>query len=140
MENVMKWALMSKAAKVIAMGMTLASCGMACGSDASAQVNRPLANAEVVTTLDVTRVRQIVRQFASRNNFAVQENLIRPRGNAEFFIRLFRDDISVSVIKLVGDPISVTANALCVCELGNRTGLRDGAESAVRELQADLSH
>jgi hypothetical protein len=118
----------------------LASCGAACGSDAATQINRPLAQADVESPADFAHVSDVVRQFARQNNFAVQEILSRPQGNVEFAMRLFRDDISVSVSRMVGDPIDLAAMPLCVCELGSRVGLQAASDAAVRELRESLSH
>jgi hypothetical protein len=140
MEGLMKWVLVSRAAKVAAIALMLASCGAVCGSDAAMQVNRPLAQADVASPADFAHISEIVREFSRKNNFAVQENLTHPRGNLDFDIRLFRDDISVSVNRLAGEPIALAAYPLCVCELGTRIGLQAAANAAVRELQEDLSH
>jgi hypothetical protein len=135
----MKRLLMTRSAKAIAIALMLASCGAACGSDPD-QVNRPLAQANVVSSADFAHVSEIVREFSRRNNFAVQEVVSHPQGNVEFVIRLFRDDISVSVSKMVGAPIFLAASPLCVCEVGRRIGLQAASDAAIRELQQELSH
>lgn len=135
----MKWLAASRAAKAVAIALMLASCGAACGGEASTQGNRPLARADVPRPGDLARVEEIVRAFARKNSFAVQEAITPSQGLLEFDMRLFRDDISVSVSKLRGDPIGLAAYPLCVCELGTRIGLQAAADAAIRELREDLS-
>lgn len=139
MESAMKWLASSRAAKAAAIALMLASCGAICGGDAATQVNRPLARADVTSQADFAHVSEIVRAFSRRNNFAVQENISRPQGNVEFDMRLFRDDISVSVNKMRGEPIALMAYPLCVCELGRRIGLQVAADAAISELREDFS-
>jgi len=135
----MDWLMTSRAAKAAAIALMLVLSGATCGGGAAMQVNRPLAQADVTSHADFARVSEVVRAFSRRNNFAVQENVRVPRGQVEFDMRLFRDDISVSVNKLVGEPIGLAVYPLCVCELGQRVGLHDAAEAVIRELREDLS-
>ena len=135
----MEWLVASRAAKAAVIALMLASCGAACGSDPPAQVNRPLAQADVTRPLELARVEEIVRAFARKNGFAAQEAMIHSQGMLEFDMRLFRDDISISISKLRNNPIGLAAYPLCVCELGRRVGLRAAADASIRELREDLS-
>jgi hypothetical protein len=54
-------------------------------------------------------------------------------------MRLFRDDVSIIVTQVRGEPIQVSAYPLCVCELGRRFGLQQAANEAVAELKANLA-
>jgi hypothetical protein len=103
------------------------------------EFNRPIAQSEVQSQTDFDRVRQIVSTFSHSNNFAIQETVSVPQGRLDFSIRLFRDDITVTVSRLHGEPIKLAAFPLCVCELGKRKGLQASADAAVNGLAEELS-
>jgi len=109
----------------------------ACGSESADAVNRPLSSAEVAPPRSFDRVRRTVGEFADRDHFAVQTILNPRRQDPSFSIRLFRDDISVTVNKAKDSPIQIAAFPLCICELGCRAGLQEA--EAVAELRQRLS-
>jgi hypothetical protein len=131
--------LKSRAARTALIPFLLAASAATCGSaTGNPDVNRPIAQVEVKRAPSPIRL-EIVRIFARKNRFAVAEEMDAAQGELEFHMELFRDDISVSIGKLRGDPITVTANPLCVCEMGRRLGLQEAADAAVRELGDDIS-
>lgn len=126
------WTILPRA---VAITLSLA----ACESDAASQINRPLAQADVVSRAELAQVGQIVMEYARAHGFAAQEPRSYREGNLEFEMRLFRDDISVSISKLRGGPIDLAAYPLCVCELGHRIGLQAASEQTIRDLREALS-
>lgn len=120
---------------VVAFGA--AACG---GTDpVSADINKPLAQAEVISQADLARINAIVRDFSREHQFAVQEIVSNGRGRTDFSTRLFRDDISVTINRIRGDPIKVAAFPLCACERERLMGLQEAADAAVRDLRRALS-
>jgi hypothetical protein len=113
---------------------------LACGpNEGLADVNRPLAQADVSAKLTAKQVNRLVNEFSRRNHFAVQPLVSQPRGLVQFSIRLFRDDISIVVTQLQDGPIQVMAYPLCACELNRRVGLQAAANEAVDELKRKLA-
>jgi len=135
----MKRPLMTRVTKALPILLMLASCGATCGDGLEPAVTRPLAQAYVTGAMSYDQVSEVVMAYSRINNFNVQELLSHPQGNMEFLIRLSRDDISVTVSKMVGDPIFLAASPLCVGEAGNRVELQAAAEATVRELQQEIS-
>ena len=113
----------------------VSSCSQATGAD----VNKPLASAEIPNARPYDQVRNIVAQFAEQNHFAVQPLISSPQGKVQFSMRLFRDDVSVMITQLQGGPIQVTAYPLCACELHARLGLQSAADETAASLKALLS-
>jgi hypothetical protein len=137
----MNWLMRSRAAKAALIPLMLAACGATCGNQPHSplDINHALAQADVQASVELARVNEIVTAFAHKNGFAVQDDVHAGVGNTELSMILYRDDISVWVSKLRGDPINVSANPLCICELGVRLGLQQAADAAVTELTDDLS-
>ena len=100
--------------------------------------NKPLAQATSEAPNQYQDIKSIVWDFARRENFAVQEILDSPRGELDFSVRLFRDDISVTINKLKGEPIQIAAFPLCVCEISKRPGIPTAARAAVEGLRASI--
>jgi hypothetical protein len=104
----------------------------------SADINKPLAQAEVASQADLSRINALVRNFARKNHFAVQEIVSNGRGRTDFSVRLFRDDISVTINRIRFEPIKLAAFPLCACERERRIGLQEAADAAVRDLSQEL--
>ena len=108
-------------------------------SRAASDVNRPLAQAQIQSVANFDRVHSIVEEFSRESHFAVQVLPAPQPSNTDFSVRLFRDDLTVTINKVRGGPIDVAAFPLCACELNRRFGLQEAAEAAVNELKRDLS-
>lgn len=121
---------------VIAIALALSACN---AHDVSNDVNKPLAQAQVPSTSDFKTVNKLISAFAARNHFALQPLISQPQGAVDFSMRLFRDDITVTITRLRGGPIQLAGFPLCACELNRRIGLQSAANSAVDELQRQLS-
>jgi hypothetical protein len=102
-------------------------------------VNKPLAQAELSAPPDFKRVNQIVAEFSRKNHFAVQPLINQPQGAVDFSMRLFRDDISVTIARVHGESLQVAAFPLCACELDRRIGLQTAADATVNDLRRELS-
>lgn len=101
-------------------------------------LNRPIAAARVAEALSPARTEEAVRRFAKTRHFAVQEIIPAPQGMMEFATHLFRDDIRVSISKVRGEAIEISAYPLCVCEAGRRLGLQAAADAAVADMRTEL--
>ena len=119
-----------------AIGLGMASCA---DGQTSSNVNRPIAQADVSDPVSWSVARERIKIFAAENHFAVQENLVRPRGMLDFNVRLFRDDISIVVDKVRNEPIHVAAYPLCACEMSQRPDIQPAADEAVAGLKRNLS-
>ncbi len=112
---------------------------MSCVCRASSDVNGPLAQAQVQSTAEFTGVNEIVAEFSRMEHFAVQV-LPAPRpSTSDFSLRLYRDDLTMTVNRVRGGPIEVAAFPLCACEMGRRFGLQTAADEAVSELKKRLT-
>lgn len=101
-------------------------------------VNKYLAQATALNAKSYNLLQSDIKSFSDSNGFAVQEILTTPRGNLDFSVRLFRDDITVLIDRLKGEEISIAAYPLCACQLDRRLGLQEGSEKVVRELRSRL--
>lgn len=119
----------------IGLAILLTSCACRAASD----VNRPLAQTQVQSVTSFGRANAIVAEFSRKTHFAVQL-LPAPRpSNSDFSLRLFRDDLTVTINRVHGGPIHVAAFPLCACELDRRFGLQAAADDVVRELEKQLT-
>ena len=98
-----------------------------------------MAQAQVQSTAEFTGVNEIVAEFSRMEHFAVQV-LPAPRpSTSDFSLRLYRDDLTMTVNRVRGGPIEVAAFPLCACEMGRRFGLQTAADEAVSELKKRLT-
>jgi hypothetical protein len=113
---------------------------VACDAGPSAsQVNLPLARATVVTAKSPKTLLKHITDYSGRNQFAVQKILMQPRGELDFSVRLFRDDITLTVNRMKGESLKIAAFPLCACERETRAGLQPAADQAVAELRDALA-
>lgn len=117
--------------------LMLGSCGN--GRPAS-DINRPMAQARLETAASYDALRPAIWKFSRDNNFAVQEQQTGAQGMLDFSVELFRDDIRVSISRLRGESVMLSASPLCASERGRRLGLQAGADAAVNKLKEALSH
>ena len=106
--------------------------------EAVSTVNRPIATAQLPEGISAERAEKAVRRFAKNRHFAIQQVIAAPKGMLEFATMLFRDDISVSISKLRGEPIEMFAYPLCACEADRQFGLKEAADAAVTEMRSEL--
>jgi hypothetical protein len=112
---------------------------MSCACRASSDVNRPLTQAQVQSAAEFTRVNEIVSEFSRVEHFAVQVLPAPQPSTSDFSLRLFRDDLTLTVNRVRGGPIEIAAFPLCACELGRRFGLQTAADDAVSQLKKRLT-
>lgn len=112
---------------------------LSCHSNVGPPVNKPLASHTVRGDITFEHTRSAIMRYADENHFAVQVGTAQPHSPVMFSFRLFRDDVSVIVTRLKEGVTLVAAYPLCACELGNRIGLQEAAESASAGLTRELS-
>lgn len=135
----MTWLRTLSPTKFPILALMLVLSGANCRGGAASDISRPLAQAHVTTEADVARISEVAGAFADRNNFAPQRANAFAQGNLEFEMRLYRDDLSIFLSRLRGQPLEIAAHPLCACESGRRQGLQRAADESIRELREELS-
>ncbi len=131
---------MSRGLRALAImgAMMLTSCASIHATNRD--VNSPLAQVRFDTSEDYDALGPMIWSLSRSKNFAVQEIITRPRGQVDFTIRLYRDDLTLVISRLRGEAIQLAAYPLCSCQRGKRLGLQDAADASIKDLKEALSH
>lgn len=125
--------------RLVLIAVTFAILLSSCACRAASDVNSPLAQVQIESVATFDSVNSVITEFSQKSHFAVQVLPLPKPSNTDFSVRLFRDDLTVTINKIRGGPIDVAAFPLCACERDRRFGLQSAADDVISELRARLA-